>query len=62
MPFGENNLHQTAYLRKGYLWTKNLKEIDFSFFNCHLLNTRYFLTTRVALKLGNQLRFCELEM
>ena len=24
---------------------KNLKEIDFSFFNCHLLNTRYFLTT-----------------
>ena len=42
---GENNLHQTAYLRKSYLWTKNLKEIDFSFFNCHLLNNRYFLTT-----------------
>ena len=21
-PYGETNFHQTAYLRKGYLWTK----------------------------------------
>ena len=33
------------------------------FIPCHLLNTRYFLTTgSLLIKLGNQLRFCELEM
>ena len=37
---------------------KTLKEIDFSF----LAQYSIFIDYQVALKLGNQLRFCELEM
>ena len=44
-PFGETIFHQTAYLRKGYLWTKNPERNRAPFHPCHLPNARYFLAT-----------------